>query len=341
VRNETYNSFTMAVRMAIADIAMILLLLWVVMMPVQAMAGDVKGSRDHPLIGRFAGSEIIGYDKKNYDEFTFALGKAYEAASGKYELKKKQRVEGKLTRILYLTPAGKSTLQVYRNFEKILKGKGFTPLFACKGNDECGWGSWFMGAQTLGGLREYAYQMGEDYRYMAARLVRSKGDVYVSMLVYKYDSSVVRGWEGHTMAEINVAEIEPMQEEMVRVKAEDLAKSIREAGHAAVHQIYFDTDSATLKPESDPALKEIGSLLKGDAKLKLYVVGHTDNTGTLAHNMTLSMQRAKAVVDALVSRYGAKPESLEAHGVGSLAPVESNTTEQGRAKNRRVELVEK
>jgi len=320
--------------------AFFLPLIWLLIFMCSTPASaDVAGSRDHPLIGRFAGSEIIGYDTKDYDELTFALGKAYEAASGKYELKKKQRVEGKRTRILYLTPAGKSTLQVYRNVEKTLKRKGFTTLFACKGNAECGWGSWFMGAQTLGGLREYAYQMDEDYRYMAARLSRKEGDVYVSMLVYKYDSSVVRGWEGHTMAEINVAEIEPMQEEMVRVKAEDLAKSIREAGHAAVHQIYFDTDSARLKPESGPALKEIGSLLKGDAKLKLYVVGHTDNTGTLAHNMTLSMQRAKAVVAALVSRYGVKPESLEAHGVGSLAPVESNTTEQGRAKNRRVDLV--
>jgi len=300
---------------------------------------DVAGSRDHPLIGRFAGSEIIGYSAKDYDEMTFALGPAYEAPSGNYELKKKQRVEGKLTRILYLTPPGKSTLQVFRNFEKTLKGQGFTPVFSCTGNGECGWYSWFLGVQTLGGLREYAYQLGDDFRYLAARLARKEGDVYVSMLVYKYDSSVVGAWEGRTMVELNVVEAEPMKEEMVPVKAEDLAKNIKESGHAAVHQIYFDTDSARLKPESDPALNEIGSLLKGDPKLKLYVVGHTDNTGTLAHNMTLSLQRARAVMDALVSRYGAKPGALQAHGVGSLAPVETNTSEAGRAKNRRVDLV--
>jgi len=303
-----------------------------------AMA-DVAGSRDHPLIGRFAGSEIVGYSSSDYDEMNFAMGPAYEASSRNYQLKKKQHVEGKLTRILYLTPPDKSTLQVFHNFENTLKGLDFSPLFSCVGNAECGWYSWFLGAQTLGGLREYAYQLGDDFRYLAAHLASKDGDVYVSMLVYKYDSSAISAWEGRTMVELNVVEAEPMQAEMVRVKAEDLAKNIREAGHAAVHQIYFDTDSARLKPESDPALQEIGSLLKGDSKLKLYVVGHTDNTGTLAHNMILSLQRAKAVMEALVSRYGAKPEALEAHGVGSLAPVETNTGEEGRAKNRRVDLV--
>lgn len=314
-------------------------LLLVLMTSSNAVA-DVAGSSDHPLIGRFAGSKIIGYISNDYDERTLALGPVYKTSSGSYQLRAKRRVEGKVTRILYLTPPGKSTLQVFRNFEKTLKDNAFSTLFTCVGNGKCGWNSWFTSVQSIGGLREYALQVGNDFRYLASRLTRSdKGDVYVSMLVYKYNSSVLREWAGRTMVEINVVDVEPMKEEMVRVKAKDLAKSIKELGHAAVQQIYFDTNSARLKQESDPALKEIGSLLKDDNGLKLYVVGHTDNTGTLSQNMTLSMQRAKAVVDALVSRYGAKSASLIARGVGPLAPVAANTSEEGRAKNRRVDLV--
>ena len=99
-----------------------IVLLMVLMMSANAMA-DVTGSHDYQLIGRFAGSEIIGYIAKDYDEMTFAMGPAYETPSGNYQLKKKQHVEGKLTRILYLTPPGKSTLQVFRNFEKTLKSR--------------------------------------------------------------------------------------------------------------------------------------------------------------------------------------------------------------------------
>ena len=327
---------TRTLKSGVGSVACLLLIL---MMAASAVA-DVKGSRDHPLIGRFAGSEIIGYRTSDYGEWNLALGPAYEASYGNFQVKKSKRVEGKLTRILYLAPAGKSTLQAYRNFENKLKQKEFTVMFACTGNGGCGFNAWFTHALSLGGLRDGALQTGNDIRYLAAHLARDDGgDVYVSLFVYKHDSSVFPNWAGRTMVELDVVETEPMKQEMVVVKAEGLARNIKELGHAAVHQIYFDTDSARLKPESDPALKEIGKLLNADATLKLYVVGHTDNTGSLEHNMTLSLQRARAVVDALVSRYHVKPEALMAHGVGPLAPVASNDTEEGRAKNRRVELV--
>jgi outer membrane protein OmpA-like peptidoglycan-associated protein len=94
-----------------------------------------------------------------------------------------------------------------------------------------------------------------------------------------------------------------------------------------------------VKPESKPALEEIAKLLKSDAGLKLYVVGHTDNTGVFDANMKLSQDRATAVVNALVSSYGIPVSRLKACGDGPTAPVASNDTEEGRALNRRVELV--
>ena len=86
-------------------------------------------------------------------------------------------------------------------------------------------------------------------------------------------------------------------------------------------------------------LKEITKLLKQDPNLNLYVVGHTDNVGKIDYNMQLSSARAEAVVKALITKYGVSRSRLDPHGVGPLAPVASNETEDGRALNRRVELV--
>lgn len=124
------------------------------------------------------------------------------------------------------------------------------------------------------------------------------------------------------------------------VNAEAFSNDIKSTGHAAVYGIYFDTGKAELKPESKAALEEIAKLLKGDAGLRVNVVGHTDNVGGIDPNMKLSQARADSVVKALVSQYSIDTRRLTAYGVGPLAPVAPNRTEEGRAKNRRVELVE-
>jgi len=117
------------------------------------------------------------------------------------------------------------------------------------------------------------------------------------------------------------------------------ANDISSTGHVAVYGIYFDTGKADLKPESDATLKEIAKLLQQDANLKLYVVGHTDNQGTLTLNMDLSKRRADSVVATLTAKYGVTAGRLQAFGSGPYSPVAPNDTEDGRAKNRRVELV--
>jgi OOP family OmpA-OmpF porin len=124
------------------------------------------------------------------------------------------------------------------------------------------------------------------------------------------------------------------------VSAAAMANDIAQTGHAAVYGIYFDAGKADLKPQSDLTLAEIGKLLTANAQLKLLVVGHTNNVGGLAANLVLSKQRADAVVAALVTRYHVAAARLRASGIGPLAPVATNRTEEGRAKNRRVELVE-
>jgi outer membrane protein OmpA-like peptidoglycan-associated protein len=121
--------------------------------------------------------------------------------------------------------------------------------------------------------------------------------------------------------------------------ASSMAKSIKESGKVAVYGIYFDTGKSTLKPESQTTLQEIAKLMKADPSIKLYVVGHTDNTGLFDANMKLSMDRAAAVVNSLISQFSVNAVRLKACGNGPTAPVASNDTEEGKALNRRVELV--
>jgi len=138
--------------------------------------------------------------------------------------------------------------------------------------------------------------------------------------------------------ELFIIEKEEMAQE-IAANAEAFSNDLKETGHTAVYGIYFDTSQSVIKQESDAALSEIAKLLKKDAGLKVNVVGHTDNAGNFDSNMRLSKARAEAVVKALVSKYGIAASRLKAYGVSSLAPVASNDTEEGKAKNRRVELV--
>lgn len=116
--------------------------------------------------------------------------------------------------------------------------------------------------------------------------------------------------------------------------------SLNETGKVALYGIYFDTGKSVLKPESDLTLAEIAKLLKQNSLLNVFIVGHTDMVGDPAANLRLSQDRAQAVIAALTSRYGVASTRLQPFGAGPYAPVASNKTEEGRAKNRRVELVE-
>jgi outer membrane protein OmpA-like peptidoglycan-associated protein len=122
--------------------------------------------------------------------------------------------------------------------------------------------------------------------------------------------------------------------------AAELSSGIGGSGHSVVNGILFDTGKADVKPESAPALKAVVDTLTQDPKLKVYVVGHTDNVGAVAANIDLSKRRAAAVVQVLsAAPYNIAAGRMQSFGDGPTAPVASNDTEDGRALNRRVELV--
>jgi len=180
--------------------------------------------------------------------------------------------------------------------------------------------------KAIGGKLVYEYEDGGRY-YVTLKVVKGNSEVW----------AFVEG-SGSGMYKVNVIEKQLMNQDVV-ANAESLAGSINETGKAAVYGIYFDTGKSEIKPESEPSISEIAKLLKADPNLKLYVVGHTDNVGTFNSNIKLSQDRASAVVSALVSKHGIATARLTPFGAGPTAPVASNRSEEGRAKNRRVELV--
>jgi OOP family OmpA-OmpF porin len=300
-------------------------------------AEDVAGSSDHPMVSRYDGSSINDYDFREFDEYEILLGKVVHAPGepDNSKAESSENLEGKVTKISYYLPEDRSTLEVFRNYEDALKAAGFEILFTCI-NKDCG------GRDFNHKVVEYKHGFGDNYydqRFLAAKFPRDEGDVYVSLYIVKNTTGGGPD-RNHIYTQVDVIEIAPMQEAMVTVDADAMAEEIFETGSVSIYGILFDFDKADIKPESAATIKEIAALLNNNPDLKLFIVGHTDNKGSLDYNMNLSQNRAEAVVGVLVSEHGIESARVTPKGLGFLAPVASNKSEEGRAKNRRVELVE-
>ncbi|MGI9534455.1 MAG: OmpA family protein [Thermodesulfobacteriota bacterium] len=295
---------------------------------------DVEGSADHPVVSRYEGSEITDYDKREFDEYKLFVGKV----TGKRDNpnNKVTNLEGTITKITYYLPDDRSTLEIFKNYESELTNAGFEVLYTCS-NKDCG------GRDFNHAVHEYNTQFGDNYydqRYLAGKLTRDTGDIYVSLYLIKNTGGGGPD-RNHIYTQLDVIEVAPMQQGMVTVDADAMAKEIFKTGSISIYGILFDFDKATIKPESSATIAEIAKLLNDNPDLKLYVVGHTDNQGSLDYNTSLSGQRAASVVNELSTKHGVDKTRLTPKGLAFLAPVDTNRNEEGRAKNRRVELVEK
>jgi outer membrane protein OmpA-like peptidoglycan-associated protein len=297
---------------------------------------DVKASRDHPMVSRYAGSEIISYQTSEFDEFGLITSKVKNYGGLSKNRDSTIGLEGRVTRIRYKLPEGVSTIVAYRNFEQALLGAGFESIYSCT-NVDCG-GRNFNHAVVpyMGGFSENY----EDQRYLAAKLARNRGDVFVAIYVVRNYSEGGAN-RNRIFAQVDVVEKVAMKTDMVTVDANAMEQAITEQGRIALYGIYFDTGKANIKSASQPTIGEIAKLLTQQPKLALIVVGHTDSQGSLQYNLGLSKQRAQAVKQALVDQHGIAASRLWAYGVGYLVPVASNRQEEGRVQNRRVELVER
>lgn len=132
-----------------------------------------------------------------------------------------------------------------------------------------------------------------------------------------------------------IIEIAPMEQV---ISASDLSKEINNTGKVTLY-IQFETGKSDIKPESVPIIEQMAKMLNSNKQFKVFIVGHTDNAGTLEANLKLSEDRAKAVTSMLTSKFNVSPTQIMAKGVGPLAPIANNDSEDGRRLNRRVEMV--
>jgi outer membrane protein OmpA-like peptidoglycan-associated protein len=268
------------------------------------------------VLSRYPGSRIQAYDQLAFAEYPLAMGVQQNKPAPI------RKIEGKVTKINYVNPPGRSALEIYRNYEQALQKAGFRTLWTCAGRD-CGQTMYWTpvnGLSASGSL--------QDQRHLTVQGMVNGATVTVAMA------------SNTTGTTVHVIEQKAMEAGLVVASSAELAAGIDRDGHISVYAIYFDTGKADVKPESKAALDEIAELLKERASLKVIVVGHTDSTGGFDANMKLSRDRAASVVASLTGSYGIAANRLSAQGAGPLAPVATNRTDEGRAKNRRVDLVE-
>ena len=309
---------------------------------------DLTGAKDPPYVGRFAGSAIVGYSESSYDAVQFPLSNEVDDR----HWVKAQTVEGKVTRVVYLAPTGTSRLEVQRNYKEALDKAGFTRKFACDA-DACGRSSRINEPlilyaehmrQTVGYGRQsdpgfLVLNSDRDPHYIWGTLKAEGRDVAVGIFIGMLTGTDDDPLNNRVGVFVETVEPKAMQTGQVTIDATSMQKGLAAEGKIALYGVYFDTGRADIKPESKPQLDEMAKLLAADRAIKVYIVGHTDNQGSVDANVALSQRRADAIAQALERDYKVDPKRIATKGLASYAPVASNDNDAGRAKNRRVELV--
>jgi OOP family OmpA-OmpF porin len=306
-------------------------------------AQDVPDSKDPAGMKRYEGSELIGYRAPKFDEYLLPLGPPKSGDPVAYE--KSTNVEGLVGYYTYLAPEGRTPTELFRNYKQEFQRLGIQTMYE-KSAGQHGWfGPTFDKVATENDLSQILGYDEADERMLVGK-TRDASPSYYLVFVTAYQDGVIperlhgRVTKGRALAQLVVVTPEQMEKKMAFVNADDMKQALHDAGKVALYGVYFDSDKDVVKSESQPTLQEIAKLLKGEPSLRLHVVGHTDNQGKAEYNLDLSRKRAANVVRELTSKLGITANRLDSFGCGLYSPVAANGTEDGRAKNRRVELVE-
>ena len=262
-----------------------------------------------------------------------------------------QEVEGTVTRTAWSLPLdGQTTLALLDTLRQKMRDEGFVTVFDCA-DDGCGGFDFRYGTPVLPEPAMHV-DLG-DYRFVSARREGTDGTDWLTLLVSRSQA------EGHvqvvTVAPLGtppparpaaVSQPEPAvtTTPSETVTAPPVAAGAENGDLVARGSVVLEgrachSGQAALTDPAAPALQDLADWLKAQPGRRVTLVGHTDASGSLAANVTLSRQRAAAVRQVLIDRYGIPAAQVSAEGVGPLAPRASNETDEGRAQNRRVEAV--
>lgn len=309
----------------------ILLIIWLFLV---LMSANVAAEDEIAILPIYEGSELIYDDQFGFEELPII-----------FEEDNVDRVEGYIRRLWLKAPEGRSPYEIIRNYEAAVENINGQILFKTRDPqsieiDEVDFEEYYNTLRQDRGMatRVFSYRhFPEDLsEYLLAKATVNQVENYI----------IVAAGKGHWAAnqaedsyyELVFVELEVMEMDMVSL--EYLESGIEVDGRVAIYDIYFDTGESRIKSESEEALAVIADFLLENSSKKYLVVGHTDYIGSYEMNLNLSEARAEAVVEKLVNQYNISGDQLISAGVGPAAPVMSNRTENGRAKNRRVEIVE-
>lgn len=315
---------------------------------------DVEGSINHPLLEKYANSCIVAYNEAKFNSVSFPISKITSREGAPEELTQ----EGKVTNIIYGIDNSdrKTVLEVQKNYEQALLDANFKIIFSAFGRKQISGTYKIQNVYEIFGdndvIEEYQYikpksyfrfsmshqhnNIDADEAYFVAR-GKQAGNIYTLALFIHYNRSSWEGLKDNIFVLAQIIEQEDM--ETGQVSAASIDEKIKNEGKEVFHNIHFDFGSDKLTAESYVIIESLSEYLKLNVSQEYYIVGHTDNVGSYESNKELSEKRAKAVLKALHTKYSVPPKQLTAYGVGQLSPLAINTTEEGRALNRRVELV--
>jgi OOP family OmpA-OmpF porin len=300
---------------------------------------DIAGGTDHPALRRYEGSKLYMVGDENLGQ-----AKIVSAEQGKPALR---TVEGRVANRFYWGPMGRSPLEVYRNFQQALTAAGFQVLYACETEQcekarvqelvqnlprEVNWRSFDPHVHGI-------FNSGSQPRFhlISASKQVAGGTMYVQVSLVASDSTAP--YMGRVRQFVQVIEPATLDTGKVTVDTRAIQDGLQRDGKVALYGVTFDTNKAVIREQSAAQLEQMAQALKAKPASKVFIVGHTDDQGEFEANLTLSQKRAQAVADALSTKYGIAANRLSARGVANLSPVASNASDDGRARNRRVELV--
>jgi OOP family OmpA-OmpF porin len=333
----------------------------------QAYAADVVDAKDYPQLKRFKDSDLISYETKTYDEYLVPLDN-YNMEANTFN--KLEKIEGKVSRYVYRIPAGRSSLEAIRYYEDALEDSNITKIFELTPdqfkNENKFEDKFFMQNKTdISNLMSPLTEGTQVPRYIAAQSNNKTTDKSTTVSILAVERINELSWTkpemkdpkkeaialnaGETLVAVDIIEsgYHPVASQLAPTPpvistdtpdADSMAKQLDATGKIDIYGIYFDINKTTIKAESAPTLEEVAKLMKQNPNLSLKIGGHTDSTGPVEHNLELSEGRAEAVMNQLVKKYGVEKTRLQSEGFGDSKPVASNDTEEGRSKNRRVEL---